>query len=900
MTVIEQRAATMLPGLGAPRALRANERLVLDDPSRAWIVTGGDVRIFAVEKIDGRPEGVSHPLITRGAGSLLIGADRDDLPFSLVAVGITVDATARPLPVRALRELASTPIATTIVMQIEAWIEALAESVHEVGDACRDRDRRLAYVGAGEVNAIPASSIVMPRGRGVWLPSDANLALWGFPTEGTVPIPPFSWAQPEHNATFVPLTGTAALATAAGWDGLWSFLAVVLQLLAERVEDDRTDEITRQERLQLYESRLDELVFSQLGALISSSEAAALLSGMQGSDLLSAVKIVARATGIEVPDIPARLLEQASSPLEVVARHGGFHTRAVALNDNWWRQDCGPFLGQLKASGGWVALIPAGPGRYDAVLTSNAERVRIDDTVAATIAFDAFELYRPLPRLRASGCQLLRYVCRDVGVDLWRLGLTSLAVGLLSLVPTFAAESLFNTVVLRGLREELAWVVAIMLAAVLASGALSLYQGILSVRIETKASRGVQAAVFARLVDLPTSFYRRFSSADLAVRSMGIETLRELFSQYTVTTALAAVTAMCNVVVMLIIEPVLGTFALLGVAAAVIAMVVAFRVMARRQLDVQDEQGRLFSLGVQLLGSVNKLRVAHAERRAFARWAGQFGAMKRSSIKADRSRAAFATFFAALLPFATAFVLIGAATLSQGHLLSGTFLAFNTAFTVVVVCLLSIGASVYVLAGGAPLYSRMRPILDAAVESALSPPDPGPLRGAIEVSHVSFRYAPDGPLVLDDVSLAVKPGQMVAVVGPSGSGKSSLLRLLLGFDVPETGTVTYDRQDLTTVDVRAVRRQCGVVMQGTRLMAGDIRENIAGTRKLTLEEIWEAAAIAGVDEYVRGLPMEMSTVVSEQGGAFSGGQRQLLLLARAMAGRPKVILLDEATSALDN
>jgi ABC-type bacteriocin/lantibiotic exporter with double-glycine peptidase domain len=168
------------------------------------------------------------------------------------------------------------------------------------------------------------------------------------------------------------------------------------------------------------------------------------------------------------------------------------------------------------------------------------------------------------------------------------------------------------------------------------------------------------------------------------------------------------------------------------------------------------------------------------------------------------------------------------------------------------------------------------------------------------VSAVSFRYEPDSPLVLEDVTFVVEPGEMVAIVGPSGSGKSSLLRLLLGFERPETGVVSYDNHDLHSVDVRAVRRQCGVVIQGTRLMPGDLRYNIVGTRRLTLDDAWRAAETAGVDEYIRELPMGMDTVVSEQGGAFSGGQRQLLLLARAIAGRPRIILLDEATSALDN
>jgi ABC-type bacteriocin/lantibiotic exporter with double-glycine peptidase domain len=178
--------------------------------------------------------------------------------------------------------------------------------------------------------------------------------------------------------------------------------------------------------------------------------------------------------------------------------------------------------------------------------------------------------------------------------------------------------------------------------------------------------------------------------------------------------------------------------------------------------------------------------------------------------------------------------------------------------------------------------------------------DPGTLSGALEVSHVTFRYAPDAPAVLNDVSFTVGAGEFVAVVGPSGAGKSSLLRILLGFELPEVGTVRYDGQDLDSLDVRSVRRQIGVVTQSVRLLPGDIFTNIVGTRQLSMDDAWAAAEVAGIAEDIRAMPMQMHTFVSEGAGTFSGGQRQRLLIARAVAGKPRLLLFDEATSALDN
>jgi ABC-type bacteriocin/lantibiotic exporter with double-glycine peptidase domain len=202
--------------------------------------------------------------------------------------------------------------------------------------------------------------------------------------------------------------------------------------------------------------------------------------------------------------------------------------------------------------------------------------------------------------------------------------------------------------------------------------------------------------------------------------------------------------------------------------------------------------------------------------------------------------------------------------------------------------------------GVVPLYERAAPIFEALPEVSSINRQPGDLSGSIEINHVSFRYHPESPLVLNDISFVIEPGQFVAIVGPSGSGKSSLLRLLLGFERPEGGVIYYDGQDLAKIDIQAARRQIGVVLQSARLGSGTIFDNIVGSGPFTLDEAWEAARSAGLERDIREMPMGMYTVVSEGGGNISGGQRQRLLIARAMVKKPRIFLLDEATSALDN
>jgi ATP-binding cassette subfamily C protein len=227
-------------------------------------------------------------------------------------------------------------------------------------------------------------------------------------------------------------------------------------------------------------------------------------------------------------------------------------------------------------------------------------------------------------------------------------------------------------------------------------------------------------------------------------------------------------------------------------------------------------------------------------------------------------------------------------------------LAFSTAFALFLRAILDVIETGLQSLVVIPMYERAKPLLTHAVESRGSGEVRTELQGSIEVSHVSFRYEANTPLILDDVHFRIEADEFVAVVGPSGSGKSTLFRILLGFEEPSEGGVFYDGQALSGLDVRAVRQQVGVVLQTSRVMPGDIFTNIVGNTGLTLDDAWRAARQAALDKDIEAMPMGMHTVISQGGGTLSGGQRQRLLIARALASNPRIVFFDEATSALDN
>ena len=365
-----------------------------------------------------------------------------------------------------------------------------------------------------------------------------------------------------------------------------------------------------------------------------------------------------------------------------------------------------------------------------------------------------------------------------------------------------------------------------------------------------------------------------------------------------------------------------GSFALLNLGLlfyysgqlAVLALVVALLIMAvtagsgivllQKQRPLLELDGQLYGLMVQLINGISKLRIAGAEGRAFGQWGEKYRQIVRLDLSSQEIEDGV-NVFNSVMPTITSIALFGLAStlvspMSQLGLSTGTFLAFNTAFAIFISGATDLSLALIEVWDVIPLWARSQPILQAEPEVDTQKADPGRLTGHFCVDRVTFRYREDGPLILDDVTVEAKPGEFIALVGPSGSGKSTVLRLLLGFEQPQSGTVYYDGQDLSGLNITAVRRQLGVVLQNGRINAGSIYENIAGGALISLGDAWKAAEGAGFADDIRSFPMGMQTVISEGGSNLSGGQRQRLVIARALALNPKILLLDEATSALDN
>jgi NHLM bacteriocin system ABC transporter ATP-binding protein len=879
--------------------------ILLDDPDSVLVVSSGKVDVFSTQADVGQTMGPRRHLCRIETGQALFGMDLDPATegFRILAVGVAdtiVLEVRRPKLVELTRDPA---YAEGMAALVEGWVANMSVAV--AGRLLPPQESRT--LAAGPEIALDAHDTVRAQKGIVWVRHlEGSSRLLGDPDlppisgDGFFPLSDPAWLESNGATTLLGMDTDSYVAQDESWSDLDGFHAMIVSAIAletrrsfaerreqerERDEDDR--ELTWN-AVQRLSSVLEKERFRDVSPDIATAD-----------PLLVACQIVGRSIGVELRR-PAYSGGMAGDPLDEISRASRVRMRRVALKGDWWRKDSGPLLGFRAEDERPVALLQRGTAAYTIVDPVDGTRQKVTGETVSELAPFGFTFYAPFPDRALGTWDLLRYSLQDLRGDLLRILLMGVAGGLLGALVPIVSKQIVDFAIPQA---EGGLAIALALGLIISAISAMLFEIVHQfavLRIETKLDSRLQAAVWDRLLSLPVPFFRDYSAGDLAVRAMGINTIRQMVTGATISSLLSGVFSVFSLAVIFFYSLQLGLIAALMAAVIIGINVAGGYLQLRYQRRETETVGKVSSLVLQLLTGIAKLRVAGAEMRAFAVWAGQYSIQKAYTVKAQSAANALLVFNSASTVLTSLVVFAAVVFFLGGSVSTGDFVAFNVAFAQFLYASADITTAFTNIFQAAPFYERAKPILRTLPEVDTEKPDPGVLRGRVEINHVSFRYDPDGALVLDDVSLRAEPGEFVAIVGPSGAGKSSLFRQLLGFEEPEAGSVYYDDHPLSELNVEAVRRQMGVVLQNGRLMSGTIFENIAGVSQLTMDQAWEAARMAGLDKDIEMMPMEMFTFLSEGTSAISGGQRQRLMIARAIAPRPRILLFDEATSALDN
>ncbi len=900
------RSGTSVPCAG-------NLPVKMDDPNKVWFIDRGAVDLFLVEFKDGVEHAAAQHLLRCESGRLLPGVAPDeqddrhkDTTLRLIAKGLPGTLLKR-LPTSLLSEVHPAELAK----QTDTWLTAISKTLSRFVSHL-PRATALAEPGLTQTLA-PPCTLSVQRGV-VWVSElsggaslfmdmvdQVQLAEASGPHQVVAPLTRTSWLTFFKEATVSGKSTETLARQGLLLPALASFHAVAFNLerLNRRlaVVDDANLERERTISRRTAEKAARQRLFNIYDLPLDRD------AKVEDTVLADALKIIGRYEGIKFR-IPARS-RPSDSPIGLVdiLDASGLRARRVRFKaeGKWWRGDSNALLAFRAENGQPVALLPGMFGRYREIDPVSKRSFRITEERAGALKEEAWMFYRALPSEKVKPADLLGMAMHGSGADLVRLVIAGLPGGLIKLLPALALGFVANHIVAGGSAGPL-YAVAVSLAGFGLLGALlHLLQSTAMMRLEGRSASRVEAAFWDRLMRLPSNILHRHPAGDLGMSGMTFQNLRDGLQGVVADSLLSIIFLLPVFGIIFFYDSTLGAIALVfGLASLLVTIFLGLRQISpygRMIRAIRRVAGRLF----QIVDGIAKLRVENAEGSAFAIWARDYREQKRAEIELGALEG-HSWAFGAALPFLAGGVLLFAVVkVGDGNVPVSDFLVVYTVFIVFQSAIARLGESFGAIAAMLPAFDQMRPLLSAVPETVVEGEPVERLGGEVLFDRISFRYNPNGPLILDDVTIRARPGEFVAIAGESGAGKSTLFRLALGIDRPSAGAVYYDGRDLRRLNLKQLRRQIGAVPQSVGLHPQDLWDNLVSHHEdVAIEEVWSAARTAEIEDQIKEMPMGLMTMVGTRGAVLSGGESQRVSIARSVIGTPRIMLFDEATNWLDN
>jgi len=887
---------------------KLGEWIWLDQPQQIIRIESGEVELYAIDNSD-NADGIRTFVAVKQVGDCLMG-----LPPNKVVRLLAIATTEVIASVYDNREH----------LTAEEEIEITEQTIAFFLGWPRDEVHLRQYQELGVSESIslkPYDNIQVVQDKRVcWLklePGQFKSDVYGDFLTNSKPVFPvinngFLTALEQAG---VSILTTAEVLAIYGQDFLQSYISLISDDFCRKLtEYFQESKLAADEKLQQKRTEKEMLVHNSYTELMSNliPELSVVITpeSKKLPPVINVLQLIAEHLGIAKQKIKLDAsLEHITSVEEIIkliSRTTSLHGRKVRLEANWHTGDQGPLL--VFQQDKPLAAIPSSPEKYELFDLTCGRRQPIDAKAADELSDEAYAFYVNLPAGKSGFWDTLKWAAaKCFKDDYWMLLWTCIIAGIIPIVTPLITQSVFYDIIPSYDKQAHLMVIQVMLITTISAGLVNLVRNLAVLRIKNKIRSTMEAAIWLKFLSLPSAFFRKYQTGDLTMRMQIIQTISSGLSSVISNGLFNGIFSFWNLLVMVYYEPKLS---IVAVFIWLIYLILA-GILSWRQVKFQRSQieasGKVAGQTLQILKGLNKFRVAAAEERAFYLWAQKFGVEWKWNRK-TRWQQNWLELLGQVMPIMMNFFIFWLTIewIDQGlkdhssYLIQANFLGFNSALGGFGASISGLISSFAALWSIKPALERLEPILAAESEVTENKVPAGELAGNIEICDVEFRYAPERPLVINKVSLTIKSGQFVGIVGSSGSGKSSLLRLLLGMEKPEKGVILYDDQDLNEMDVTSVRRQMGVVLQHGQLMSDSIFANIVGSLPLTIDDAWQAAQMVGLGDDIRSMPMEMHTVISEGASNISGGQRQRILIARSIVQSPRIVIFDEATSALDN
>ncbi len=621
---------------------------------------------------------------------------------------------------------------------------------------------------------------------------------------------------------------------------------------------------------------------------------------ISGTDSISAAKSVVRYIlaryNIKMDDVYG--CESVDDMLDLVLDPLGMMYDEVDTKDPKWKKRTDLMLGFLS-DGKAVVLIPGIFG-YSCLDPVVGKRYHVNEDT--DLEQKAYAIYRPLPGEALNSYHLVAYMLHMLSPkDYVMVTLASLSVTLLGLVIPKMNEYVLEKIVPHGpegIPRLIQCAIFFLLTGIIRS-AITAIRGVYLGRTRERIACKTQAAVMARLLLLPHSYFMKYTTGALSKKISNARRLCDQIIGFILDSSFTALFSVAYIFQMggftkIMVLPALSVLFIRIVLSVIIAFYEAGN--SRDSLEAETESEAFLYTAIK---GVQTIKSAGAERRLYANWAKRYSRV----LKYDLDKPTILKLEDVLINLVSSVGTVMLISLVMPYRIAVTdYMAFVNSYGLVVAACTGLMDSFTRLVLMQPMGATLSDLMKETVECVDAKAYLRNVNGEIKVENVSFSYEGSNRTCLKDVSLLIKPGEKVALVGESGCGKSTFLKLILGSLQPDSGGIYIDGNELSNINLRSYRKHVGSVFQFSNLIPGTIYSNIAFCPvPVSRQDAQEAIKKAAIDEYINSLPMGLDTEISDSGfKGFSGGQRQRILLARAFASHPDIILLDEATSALDN